>query len=394
MFDDNRLSQRELYYGKELHRNAIIKKVVQGLQIAYVGTVLALGAIPAANAVELASANYNYNKAVEYNIAGDTQKSEEVLDAMSSRLVSKQNRAQFSEMTYEEKLSYIESLLSRWMDEEKTMAPAGLVGMLAVVLLSKINNEIEQKVDEDFDRTLYELYLDEKCSPQFKSDLRKKDMEEIAERISGDAETSKKQAEDIISQRSFSDDKPVSYNDYNLGFKNGQYDFYSRCNYGSGNIYNKAIKYVEKGLSADKIDKKLVEIAYKKGYYRSAGLYVAEKFALGEELCEEEYEIFDNMDNLSLKNILHIDKYSATEVKNRKDYWYGYCDGFVNEVNCPYSSIDYDLSGLEPDVKEAIDSSLDTNSYKYAFYRGVIDGVRDLNKRVEQKKAFQQEQNV
>ena len=394
MFDDNRLSQRELYYGKELHRNAIIKKVVQGLQIAYVGTVLALGAIPAANAVELASANYNYNKAVEYNIAGDTQKSEEVLDAMSSRLVSKQNRAQFSEMTYEEKLSYIESLLSRWMDEEKTMAPAGLVGMLAVVLLSKINNEIEQKVDEDFDRTLYELYLDEKCSPQFKSDLRKKDMEEIAERISGDAETSKKQAEDIISQRSFSDDKPVSYNDYNLGFKNGQYDFYSRCNYGSGNIYNKAIKYVEKGLSADKIDKKLVEIAYKKGYYRSAGLYVAEKFAMGEELCEEEYEIFDNMDNLSLKNILHIDKYSATEVKNRKDYWYGYCDGFVNEVNCPYSSIDYDLSGLEPDVKEAIDSSLDTNSYKYAFYRGVIDGVRDLNKRVEQKKAFQQEQNV
>ena len=394
MFDDNRLSQRELYYGKELHRNAIIKKVVQGLQIAYVGTVLALGAIPAANAMELASANYNYNKAVEYNISGDTQKSEEVLDAMSSRLVSKQNRAQFSEMTYEEKLSYIESLLSRWMDEEKTMAPAGLVGMLAVVLLSKINNEIEQKVDEDFDRTLYELYLDEKCSPQFKSALRKKDMEEIAERISGDAETSKKQAEDIISQRSFSDDKPVSYNDYNLGFKNGQYDFYSRCNYGSGNIYNKAIKYVEKGLSADKIDKKLVEIAYKKGYYRSAGLYVAEKFALGEELCEEEYEIFDNMDNLSLKNILHIDKYSATEVKNRKDYWYGYCDGFVNEVNCPYSSIDYDLSGLEPDVKEAIDSSLDTNSYKYAFYRGVIDGVRDLNKRVEQKKAFQQEQNV
>ena len=394
MFDDNRLSQRELYYGKELHRNAIIKKVVQGLQIAYVGTVLALGAIPAANAMELASANHNFNKAVEYNIAGDTQKSEEVLDAMSSRLVSKQNRAQFSEMTYEEKLSYIESLLSRWMDEEKTMAPAGLVGMLAVVLLSKINNEIEQKVDEDFDRTLYELYLDEKCSPQFKSDLRKKDMEEIAERISGDAETSKKQAEDIISQRSFSDDKPVSYNDYNLGFKNGQYDFYSRCNYGSGNIYNKAIKYVEKGLSADKIDKKLVEIAYKKGYYRSAGLYVAEKFALGEELCEEEYEIFDNMDNLSLKNILHIDKYSATEVKNRKDYWYGYCDGFVNEVNCPYSSIDYDLSGLEPDVKEAIDSSLDTNSYKYAFYRGVIDGVRDLNKRVEQKKAFQQEQNV
>ena len=394
MFDDNRLSQRELYYGKELHRNAIIKKVVQGLQIAYVGTVLALGAIPAANAMELASANHNYNKAVEYNISGDTQKSEEVLDAMSSRLVSKQNRAQFSEMTYEEKLSYIESLLSRWMDEEKTMAPAGLVGMLAVVLLSKINNEIEQKVDEDFDRTLYELYLDEKCSPQFKSDLRKKDMEEIAERISGDAETSKKQAEDIISQRSFSDDKPVSYNDYNLGFKNGQYDFYSRCNYGSGNIYNKAIKYVEKGLSADKIDKKLVEIAYKKGYYRSAGLYVAEKFALGEELCEEELEIFDNMDNLSLKNILHIDKYSATEVKNRKDYWYGYCDGFVNEVNCPYSSIDYDLSGLEPDVKEAIDSSLDTNSYKYAFYRGVIDGVRDLNKRVEQKKAFQQEQNV
>lgn len=394
MFDDNRLSQRELYYGKELHRNAIIKKVVQGLQIAYVGTVLAFGAIPAANAMELASANYNYNKAVEYNISGDTQKSEEVLDAMSSRLVSKQNRAQFSEMTYEEKLSYIESLLSRWMDEEKTMAPAGLVGMLAVVLLSKVNNEIEQKVDEDFDRTLYELYLDEKCSPQFKSDLRKKDMEEIAERISGDAETSKKQAEDIISQRSFSDDKPVSYNDYNLGFKNGQYDFYSRCNYGSGNIYNKAIKYVEKGLSADKIDKKLVEIAYKKGYYRSAGLYVAEKFAMGEELCEEEYEIFDNMDNLSLKNILHIDKYSATEVKNRKDYWYGYCDGFVNEVNCPYSSIDYDLSGLEPDVKEAIDSSLDTNSYKYAFYRGVIDGVRDLNKRVEQKKALQQEQNI
>ena len=394
MFDNNRLSQRELYYGKELHRKAIIKKVLQGLQVAYVGTVLALGVIPAANAMELASANQNFNKAVEYNILGDISKSEEVLDAMSSRFVSKQNRAQFSEMTYEEKLSYIESLLSRWMDEEKTMAPAGLVGMLAVVLLSKINNEIEQKVDEDFERTLYELYLDEKCSPQFKSALRKKDMEEIAERISGDAETSKKQAEDIISQRSFSDDKPVSYNDYTLGFKNGQYDFYSRCNYGSGNIYNKAIKYVEKGLSADKIDKKLVEIAYKKGYYRSAGLYVAEKFAMGEELCEEELEIFDNMDNLSLKNILHIDKYSATEVKNRKDYWYGYCDGFVNEVNCPYSSIDYDLSGLEPDVKEAIDSSLDTNSYKHAFYRGVIDGVRDLNKRVEQKKSLQQEQNI
>ena len=394
MFDKDNLTQRESYYKKELCTKAIIKKVLIGLKYAYFSTVIALATIPGVETVELINANNQYNSAIEYNFAGDHQKSKDILDSMSKHIKGEQEKSKFSQMSYEEKLSYVESLLSRWMDEEKIMAPSAVIGMLAIVLLSKATDELERKVDVDFERTIYELYLDEKCSPQFKSQLRKKDMEELAERISSDPEYSKKQAEESISQRSFDDDKPVSYNDYSLGFKNGQYDFYSRCNYGSGNIYNKAIKYVEKGLSAEKIDKKLVEIAYKKGYYRSAGLYVAEKFALGEDLCEEELEIFDNMDNLSLKNILHIDKYSATEVKNRKDYWYGYCDGFVHEVKCTYSSIDYDLSGLDPDVKEAIDNSLDTNSYKYAFYRGVIDGVRDLNKRVEQKKALQQEQNV
>ena len=58
-----------------------------------------------------------------------------------------------------------------------------------------------------------------------------------------------------------------------------------------------------------------------------------------------------------------------------------------------YSSIDFDLSGIDEELKLTVDDALDTNSYKMAFYRGIQDGMRDLRKRVA-KMAVNKEQTI
>lgn len=387
MFDKEKLTKRDKYYKNEIGKRTIVKKCVTGLKCAYLGITMLCGLVPFAEGVDLIRANHQYNTAIDLYNAGDIQASEAKISGMSKYIDGQKKKSTFSKMSYEEKLAYIEKLLSDWARRENTAINAGMMGMLATILLSRATDLLEEYEDYELDKVLYELYLDEKSNPKFKEKYNRL-LSSAIEGVSEDPEYSKEQAEEKVASRFYADDK-----DYKLGFQNGQYDFYSRCNYGSGNIYNKALVYFEKGLSAEQIDKKLVEVSYKKGYYRSAGLYVAEKFASCEELTEEEQSIFSNMDNLSLNNIMHLDRYNATEVKNRKDYWHGYVEGFKNEVTSPYSSIDFDLSGLSKDVKCTIDDALDTNSYKEAFYRGVQDGMEDLRNRAI-KMASVKEQNV
>lgn len=389
MLNYENISEIEKKHLGDLSCGILIKKVYRGLRCASFVVAMSVLGLSAINGIDIINANNNTNKIVDLYNAGKMDESENALENMARYIRSNDEKAAFSQMSTGEKLAYIQDLISNRVKKELIGASLAIVSSLALAILSKLSEKDLEKIDEDIDKEIISIYEDEKCSPEFKRLFMQNDAERVLKYINMEKRYLKTREKKV--RATAIEEKYLPYGDYYLGYKKGQSDFYSRCNFGSGNIYEKAMFYFGKGLSPEKIDKKLTEVSYKRGFFRSAGLYVANTFALGKELSPEEQEIFSNMENLSLDNVMNIDKYSASEVKDRAEFWHGYVEGFKNEINSPFSSMDYDLHELSQEARDLISEKLDTNSYKNAFLNGVLDGIFDLTERVEKKQATKEQ---